>query len=371
MIGSAVVVGGGLSGAAAAWRLARAGRPVILIERQATEIDKICGEFLSREAQLHLRLLGIDPRALGGHPITHLRLIHDRVCVRVALPFAGIGLSRRRLDEAVMQQAVDAGAVLLRGQAGRLSQGAVVVPGYELPVGGPILLATGKHDLHENPRLPPKFREDLVGFKAYFRLTPREAASLAGHVEVILFRDGYAGLQNVEGARANLCLLVQRSRLQRVGFSWERLLDDLCNTAPHLRQRLDGAVAVWDKPLSIYRVPYGFVHQNGDALYHLGDQMGVIDSFSGDGMSIALHSAAVAAQTIVAGQSARAYHRAMRADIGRQIKRARWLYHVGQTHSDALMRVARFWPGSLRLAAALTRVPERALMRALPEVSVA
>ena len=43
----AVVIGGGLAGGAVATLLARAGREVTLIEREASPVDKVCGEFLS------------------------------------------------------------------------------------------------------------------------------------------------------------------------------------------------------------------------------------------------------------------------------------------------------------------------------------
>jgi flavin-dependent dehydrogenase len=315
----------------------------------------VCGEFLSREAQLYLQRLGLDVVGLGAHKITHLRLIRENTVVRARLPFAGMGLSRRILDEALLGQAVSFGAELLRGQTAQLPDHAM----------GPVLLATGKHDLRSMPRRTPQPSEDLVGFKTYYALSPGQAQALSGHVEVILFADGYAGLQTVEGGRSNLCLLVRRARLQRVGFSWPRLLDDLCVESRHLRTRLEGAVAEWEKPLAIYRVPYGFVHRADDGFYRLGDQMGVIDSFSGDGMSIALHSAALAASSVLAGQHAGLYHRQMRRDISAQIQRARWLYHAGQRHSAALLHLARGCPGILRLAARLTRVPERALQRGI------
>jgi flavin-dependent dehydrogenase len=358
-----IIVGGGLAGAAAGILLARSGHSVTLIERQTGPTDKICGEFLSREAQLHLQRLGLDLAGLGGHRITHLRLVIGASSVRVSLPFAGMGLSRRVLDEALLNRAVSAGAELLRGQTARISGTAVSLADHQVLQGGPVLLATGKHDLRGRARSSATEGDDLVGFKTYFTLNQEQAKALSGHVEVILFGDGYAGLQMVEAGRSNLCLLVKRSRLQRVGYSWKRLLDDLCSSNAHLRERLDGAVAEWEKPLAIYRVPYGFVHGGDDSVFRLGDQVGVIDSFSGDGMSIALHSAALAASAVSAGDSAASYHRRVRRDISGQIRRARWLYHLGQQHPAPLLRLARLWPGSLRIAARLTRVPEHALKR--------
>jgi flavin-dependent dehydrogenase len=149
-------------------------------------------------------------------------------------------------------------------------------------------------------------------------------------------------------------------------------LQDLERRSPHLRARLDGAIPRLERPLGICRVPYGFVHaaspNDAAAVFRLGDQVGVTPSFSGDGMSIALHSAAVAAETFLAGRSARAYHRRMQRDIDGQIRRASALYRLGcwQLGQAALMRLCMTWPSGLWLAARLTRVPGRALLTASP-----
>lgn len=360
---SALVVGGGLAGAACATLLAQSGRAVTLIEREAAPAHKICGEFLSREAQLYLRRLGLDLDALGGHAIGRVRLVRGASVATASLGFVGIGLSRRALDEALLLHAGSSGVRLLRGRPASLTERGVVVAGEAAMAAEPLFVATGKHELRGLPRRPGRAPEHLVGFKTYFRLSPRQQSALAGHVEVMLFADGYAGLQMVEGGLANLCLLVQRERLARVGGGWPALLDDLRASQPHLATRLHGAVEMLERPLSIYRVPYGFVHRGDNSAYRLGDQMGVIASFAGDGMSIALHSAVVAAETHLAGGTPAAYHARMRRDVAAQIGRADALYRLGSSvvAQPALMALVSAWPAALRLLATLTRVPDRAL----------
>jgi flavin-dependent dehydrogenase len=346
------IAGGGLAGASAACLLAHAGENVTLLERSLGPSDKICGEFLSAEAQHYLARVGLDAVALGGHRITRVRLIRGGAVVQSDLPFSGVGLSRRVLDEALLAQAELCGAQVMRGVTV-----AEMTPDIRF-------LATGKHELRGIRREMPDGPEELVGFKTYFRLAPAERRGLAGAVEVILFRGGYAGLQLVEGGRANLCLLVHRKRLAASGGSWPELLADLKIESAHLRDRLRGAEQLLDKPLTIARVPYGFIHAPAadETIFRLGDQACVIPSFSGDGMSMALHSAALAVRTHLEGGSPASYHARLRRDVSVPISRAMALYRFGRwgPGQAMLLHALRLWPQVMRMAANATRVAKPA-----------
>ena len=359
----ALIAGGGVAGAAVACLL---GPDALLIERERVAHDKICGEFISHEAQGYLNRLGIDPLALGASKIGSVRLVHGGRVAEAALPFCGLGLSRRALDAAMLAHAEGAGAQLLRGHVVRsVSTEGLEVAGHGRLRAPTVFLATGKHDLRGARRAPYKTPEDLVGVKMYFLLDPKQRAELMGYVELLLFRGGYAGLQLIEGGVANLCLLIGRTQFHEAGGDWPALRQFMERTCPHLGRRLAGATEALDRPLSIFRVPYGYVHAPGIAdfpgLFRLGDQMGVIPSFCGDGVSIALHSAfaAVAAHR---GDGAVAYHQRMRRDLKGQIGRAEWLYRAGRARPELAVAAARAWPGALRWIARLTRVPPWALV---------
>jgi len=364
-----VIAGGGLAGAACAVALARAGRQVTVLERETGPTHKICGEFLSSEAKDYLSSWGIDVANKGGALISRLRLTRGKRSIETPLPFHGVGISRRRLDEAVLQQAEKAGARILRGRTithvDTQSGGRLTLNNGHTMTPETLFLATGKHELRGARRdaAPP---ESLIGFKMYFKLTQAATAELAGRIELILFRGGYAGLQMVEDGQANLCLLADRTRLQAAGGKWESLLDDLCTETPLLARLLIHGEPLLEQPLTIYRVPYGFIYRprSTDArnLYRLGDQAGVIPSFTGDGMAIALHSVAIATSMFLKGCDADAYHRRLARDIGGQVKRANVFYGLataGATKRLFLPLVTLF-PNSLKVAASLTRVPVRA-----------
>ncbi len=354
-------MGGGAAGAAAACLL---GPDALLIERESAAHDKICGEFLSWEAQEYLGRLGLDLAGLGAAPIGRVRLVHRGRVAEAALPFRGMGLSRRVLDEALLDLAAARGATVLRGHAARgYADGRLEVAGQGRMPAGRLYLATGKHDLRGLRREPGRAPAEWVGLKMYLRLSAAQRAELAGFIEVMLFRGGYAGLQMVEGGRANFCLLLDRARFQEAGRSWDGVAQLLSHECAHVARRLAGSVALLPQPLSIFRVPYGYVHRAGGSdpagVFRLGDQMGVIPSFCGDGVSIALHTAFAA---VGAGADAAAYHRRAGLDAGRPIGRAGLLYAGAQRVPGLAVRAAQLWPGALRWVARLTRLSPAALV---------
>ena len=239
-----VIVGGGPAGSALACLLAGAGREVLVLEREAAPTDKVCGDFLSVEALRDVATLGLDLHRLGAAPITALRLVHGERVAESTLPFAALGLSRRVLDEALLTLAENRGAKVLRGcralalhqQGERLCLVSSV--GEMAPQA--VFLATGKHDLRGAQRVfgAPK----TVAFKTYLSLAPQQTEALRGHVEVVLFDGGYAGLLLVEDDVANLSLIASARALERAGGKWDGLLQALVARSPHLAQRLRGAM---------------------------------------------------------------------------------------------------------------------------------
>src|ERR1700722_17260053 len=101
-----IIVGGGLAGAACAIELARDGHHVLVLEKSKTAQHKVCGEFLSVEAQALLAYLGVDIWALGATEINSFSLACGVDFPIVRLPFRAAGLSRFCLDEALLQAAV-------------------------------------------------------------------------------------------------------------------------------------------------------------------------------------------------------------------------------------------------------------------------
>jgi flavin-dependent dehydrogenase len=358
----ALIVGGGPSGAAAAITLARGGMAPRLIERAASARDVVCGGFLGWDALAALRRLGVDAAALGARPITRLRLVNGSHRVEARLPHAAVGLSRRRLDAALLALAAEAGATVTRGVTVRSADSerrTVRTQNGEEIACDALLLATGKHDLRGLARPLADRRGTLaVGLRAALpRMAAREEA-LAATIELHLFDGGYAGLLLQEDGSANLCLSVSQARLTAAGGPLP-LLSQLAWASPLLAERI-GA----DEPqelAAIAGVPYGWrANRTAPGLFRLGDQGAVIASLAGDGIAMALTSGIGAAEALLTrGPSAAPdWQRHFRKCSRRPLAVAEALRHGAERSVSRamLMALLQLAPPLTRAAALLTRI---------------
>jgi flavin-dependent dehydrogenase len=371
-----LILGGGVAGCAVAIGLARKGRSITLIEREPTPHHKVCGEFLSGEALEDLHALGINVAALGAEPIDYVRLATSRRAAEAPLPFAAASLTRKALDTALIAAAIAAGVRVKRGRSvqslGRTTSNvwqATLDDGTTC--GAPtVFLATGKHDLRGHTR--PKDPQRWVAFKMYFRLAPAQAAELARASELMLYPGGYGGIQPVEGGVANLCCVVQQKHLSRVGHRWENLLAKMQRDCPHLAMRLAGAEPLLARPIAITHIPYGYIRRTTESgLYCIGDQAAVIPSFTGDGISIALHTARCAAAAYLAGEPAPLYQAKLRSALLAQMRLAEFAADgLNNSLSRAVLPFClRVWPGVMRLTATLTRISQHNVVSPHPLAS--
>jgi flavin-dependent dehydrogenase len=339
---------------------------VTLCERHAGRRPQVCGEFISASAAEELAALDLCPTALGAAPLKEMRLVSKATERRATLPFTAYGLSRERLDRALLAQAARCGArirfvgvrSLERGRSAwraALSDGSAI----ESPV---VLLATGKHELRGHRR-PTARGEALIGFKLPWRLSADQHAALAGRIELFWFDGGYAGLQRVERDRANLCLVVPAGTWRRAGESWAGLLAHLRALAPALDARLLGARPLSPRPTTVAGLPYGYVwsgEASSENLYRLGDQFAVIPSFTGEGIAIALRTAQLAASAVLAGEPPDGFARAARNDLRRPLRNACRIGSLA-AHPAAFQLAMRLGglPGVLPALARCTRLRAR------------
>jgi flavin-dependent dehydrogenase len=356
----AIAVGGGLAGAAFALELARRGARVAVLERTGAPTLKVCGDFLSAEAQQLLAHLGLDVGGMGASHITTLRLVTGERAATAELPFAAAGFTRLALDEALLAKAAAAGAEVMRGEAVTALEpaGAVV----RIRTGARVLtakcaaLATGKHNLRGWPR----HKGAMTAYKISLAPTPAAARALADIVQLVSYRGGYIGACNVEDGNATICWLMDPGAMRAVGGDWRVQLDHLARTSSAVGDLISGASFLSAAPAAVSGIPYGYKRRSAIApnVYALGDQLCVIPSFTGDGTSLALSSGLAAAHAVLRGATAQDFQKAF---LSRTRAQLRWASAVDATFKSAPARrlsvaATAVLPSLARLIASLTRV---------------
>jgi flavin-dependent dehydrogenase len=133
--------------------------------------------------------------------------------------------------------------------------------------------------------------------------------------------------------------------------------------------RLAGAEPLLAKPISVTHIPYGYIRpttENG--LYCVGDQAAVIPSFTGDGISIALHTARCATAACLAGEPASLFQSKLRSALLTQMRLAEFAADgLNNSFARAVLPFClSVWPGVMRVTAKLTRVAHRAAVVPMP-----
>jgi flavin-dependent dehydrogenase len=156
--------------------------------------------------------------------------------------------------------------------------------------------------------------------------------------------------------------VVQQRHLAAVSHRWENFLAKMQRDCPHLAMRLAGAEPLLAKPLAITHIPYGYIRRSTEyGLYCIGDQAAVIPSFTGDGISIALHTARCAVAAYLAAEPAPLYQAKLRSTLLAQMRLAGFAADgLNNSLSRAVLPFClRVWPGVMRLTATLTRISQQ------------
>jgi len=336
-----IAIGGGPAGAAFALELARNGRRVALIERTQDAQHKVCGEFLSLEAQDLLRYLGLDIASLGATMIDTFRMVAGERNAAISLPFRAAGLSRFCLDEALLSAAERAGVHVVRGSrvtsVEPSDDGAVVRSEATVWRAKAAALATGKHSLRGLTR--PHGR--MVGFKLHLA-SDNATQTLPGLVQLVFFRGGYFGACLVEENTLSIGWVMEAELVRKIGAEWPAQKSYLAEQSSFAAHLLNNARPLFAKAISTAGIPYGFMRSEpiGPAVYPLGDQLAVVPSFTGDGMAIALCSGIVAARAVLEGKTAPMFQRDFIHRVKHQFRVAGALGRILQTPMLCAVSVA-------------------------------
>ncbi|WP_068774840.1 NAD(P)/FAD-dependent oxidoreductase [Paenibacillus sp. FJAT-26967] len=339
------VLGAGLAGSTLAKMLADMGWSVSLIDRQQFPRHKVCGEFLSPESLQSLEECGLLQlvESLGPRTITEAYLVESGgSSVRIPLPGRAIGISRYCLDAALHEAAVKSGAqvytastvtgihappvhpahstqghgytieVRRHGHNFKLEARAVIAAwgaGRRVPVtgagwrGGADLIgqpgttvraasrSAGAEPVYSaNRRLPAAGGTAHVGVKSHFT-----GIGMGSSVELYFVPGGYVGLAPVEGGIVNAAALLPRELVRGTDSSVAGIIAAAARMNPKLQQRLEPAAPVAGSQAAVAPVDLQRGLTAWDVIPQVGDATVMIPPLCGDGMSMALRSAALCA----------------------------------------------------------------------------
>jgi 2-polyprenyl-6-methoxyphenol hydroxylase-like FAD-dependent oxidoreductase len=293
------IIGGGLAGLSLGLALRRAGVPVVLHEAGDYPRHRVCGEFIAGLDTATRDRLALGPvlaDALTHHEVAWFR--GDQPLHRHALPAPALGISRHVLDQRLAAAFVSAGGELRAGSR---------VDTRAAPHGR--VFAHGRRPASASP---------WIGLKLHARNLP-----LSAPLEVHLGRHAYVGLSRVENDRVNICGLFRRrpvlvadrahalpAHLRAAGL--DALAERLGDADPDLASRC--AVA----GLAFGRAPRD---ENAAARLMLGDAHALIPPFTGNGMTMAFQSAALALDPLLAWSRGQADWPATRAHVRARLER--------------------------------------------------
>ena len=380
----AVVVGAGPAGSTVAIQLARAGWSVALIEKQSFPRRKVCGECIAASNWPLLQALGVADAvdALAGPALREVTLLRGDGTVTAALPAAahdrfpwGRALGRETLDTLLLAQARSAGATIMQpctvqailGTAGawHCEVRSIESPNVLRLRARVVIDAHGSwEDLpSDRPRRQlARSAADLFAFKANF-----SGSTLPeGQISVLALDGGYGGMVVGDQGITTVACCIRRDRLHELrgsapgksaGDAVEAWLQRECagvSRALHGARR-DGP---W---LSSGPLEPGVRLDGREGIFRVGNAAGEIHPILGEGISMALQSAALLCSHLLGQRAAavpeaavqaemqRAYVAAWRRAFSPRLRLAAVFAHLAMRPFGAagLMTLVRVWPGLL------------------------
>ena len=308
LVADVAVVGAGPAGAAAAIGLARAGRQVVVVDRNSFPRDKYCGDGLTTGALRLLEHLGLDPSSVSSWQAAPSLVIRAPSGLEVAYPFSRLGqyaatARRSHLDAALVGLARQAGAEVLDGCA---------CEGVTVDADRVVLKVAGVGALHARYAVAadgmwspvrrmlglslPAYRGDWCAFRQYYSgVGPQAAAALRVWFEPEIL-PGYVWSFPLPGGAANVGFGVSRAT-HRSG-SLARLWHEL-SSRPHIAAVLGPGASAADRPRA-WPIPtrLGELPLAAERVLFCGDSAGVGDPMTGEGIGQALLSGLLAAEAL-------------------------------------------------------------------------
>jgi flavin-dependent dehydrogenase len=381
----AIVVGAGPAGSTVAIQLSRAGWSVALVESQRFPRRKVCGECIAASNLPLLDALGIGAAfdAVAGPALRQVTLLRGDSALTADLPAAahaahpwGRALGRETLDGLLLEQARAAGAEVFQPGAVQAILGVPAAWHCEVrtPESATLLRlrATVMIDAHGSWEDLPSDRTtrrlsrsagDLFAFKANFS----GSALAAGQISVLALDGGYGGMVVADGGVCTIACCIRRDRLSQLRSDTPGRNASEAVEAWLRRECVGVQLAVRgarrDGPwLASGPLDPGVRLHARDGIFRVGNAAGEAHPILGEGMSMALQSAALLCSHLAGGPGLqavpgaavqaglqRAYVAAWRREFLPRLRLAALFAHLAMRPRSAglLMTLIQRWPGLL------------------------
>lgn len=298
------IVGGGLAGLSLSILMAKAGHKVILFEKEKYPFHRVCGEYISLESRRFIESLGVNLSNLDLPIITKLIVSSPNGnFIKSKLDMGGFGISRFFIDNELKKIAVDSGVLLKE----KTKVNEVVFNDDTFDVmfdGGKVnckvtAACYGKRSnldikwSREFTRQKPGKLNNYIGVKYHIKTAfPDDTIALHN------FKDGYCGLSKIEGDKYCLCYLTTAQNLKENNNSIKEMEQNVLFENPFLKTIFSTAEFVFKEPVTISQISFDKKSLVENHILMIGDSGGMITPLCGNGMSIALHAAQIASESI-------------------------------------------------------------------------
>lgn len=312
------IIGGGIAGLALAIDLSKRGLNVTVFEKNTYPNHKVCGEYVSAESIPYLTYLGIFEDLKDLPHLKNLEVSSPSGRKFIAkMKVGGIGVSRYMFDDLLYKKAVSLGAKFIFGEAKEASKTQITDQEGNIHSFDKVVAAYGKRsnlDVKWERGFTQKTKNRLnqwVGIKHHIKYEGIDNETIALHN----FDHGYCGISRVEDDRTCLCYLVSSEVMK--GKSIAELEELVLKQNPHLKHIFENAEMLYDKPLAISQISFDEKELDKNGIPFIGDAAGLITPLCGNGMSLALRSAKMMAESL--SDSNKYYQTAWKKQIAQQL----------------------------------------------------
>ncbi len=296
-----VILGAGVAGAAAAILASHHGLQTLLVESKGFPREKVCGGCLNLRSQASLDRLGVSAeiKSAGAIPIQSMRLQILSTKAQWKVPTM-MSVRRSTLDSILVDRAIATGSHFIDRTTGhvlatsceptngrrtvRLQQDGTSV----LVSSKCILVASGltRSSIRQDDQWPAKIESNSrIGVQCL--IPESQAACFAdGQLHMIVGRHGYVGICKTDGGLLDIAAAIDPACIQSMG-SIPEVIRTILRECGHNGIELP-CKEHWMATPSLTRCSTRVSDRN---TFLIGDAIGYVEPFTGEGMSWALASA--------------------------------------------------------------------------------